>query len=53
MLRWTLAFLLTAIVAAVLGFADTPQALAAIARPLALVCLVLFVLSLVRGLRNV
>ncbi len=47
MLSWAITFLLVAIIAAVLGFGGVAGAAAGIAKTLFVVCLVLFVISLV------
>ena len=49
MLRWTLAFLVIAIIAAVFGFGGVAAGAAGIAKVLFFIFLVLFVLSLIRG----
>jgi uncharacterized membrane protein YtjA (UPF0391 family) len=50
MLRWTLIFLLVALVAAVFGFGGIAAASAGIARILFFISLILFVASLLSGL---
>ncbi len=47
--RWTLTFLVIAIIAAVLGFGGVASGAAGIAKVLFFVFLVLFILSLIRG----
>lgn len=49
MLRWSLAFFLVALIAAVFGFGGIAGAMAGIAKILFVVALVLFVVSLVAG----
>ena len=50
MLRWTLTFLVIALVAALLGFGGIATAAAGIARILFFVFLILFLVSLLSGL---
>ncbi len=50
MLRWTLAFLILALVAAMLGFGGISNAAAGIAQVLFLAFLLLFAASLIAGL---
>lgn len=52
MLRWTLAFLITALVAGVLGFGVIAGTAASIARILFFVFIVLFVIGLIMGRRG-
>ncbi len=52
MLRWTLTFLIVAIIAAVLGFGGIAAGAAGIAKIFFFIFLVLFILSLVRGART-
>ncbi|MGB5419044.1 DUF1328 domain-containing protein [Algibacter sp.] len=49
MLRWTITFIIIALIAGVLGFSDIAGASAGIAKIFFFVFLVLFVLSLIRG----
>ncbi|MEP6682864.1 MAG: DUF1328 domain-containing protein [Parafilimonas sp.] len=49
MLRWTLIFLIIAIVAAIFGFGGIYAAATDIARVLFFIFVVLFILSLIRG----
>jgi uncharacterized membrane protein YtjA (UPF0391 family) len=49
MLRWTLIFLVVALVAALLGFGGISMAAAGIARVLFFVFLILFLVSLMSG----
>ena len=49
MLRWTVTFLIIAIVAAIFGFGGIAEGAASIAKVLYFIFLVLFVLSLVFG----
>jgi uncharacterized membrane protein YtjA (UPF0391 family) len=51
MLRWTLIFLVIAIIAAIFGFGGIYAAATDIARILFFIFLVLFILSLIRGRR--
>ena len=53
MLRWTLSFLILAIIAAVLGFGGIAADLAGIARILFFAFLILLVLSFVFGRRTI
>jgi uncharacterized membrane protein YtjA (UPF0391 family) len=50
MLKWALIFLMVALVAAVFGFGGVPTGAAAIAKLLFILCLMVFVASLVVGL---
>ena len=50
MLRWALIFLIVALVAAVFGFGGISAGAAGIARMLFVLCLAVFVVSLVLGL---
>jgi uncharacterized membrane protein YtjA (UPF0391 family) len=50
MLRWTLAFLILALVAAMLGFAGIASAAAGVAQILFFVFLLLFAATLIAGL---
>lgn len=52
MLRWTLIFIVVALVSGVLGFTDIAGAAAGIARILFFLFLILVVLSLVMGRRS-
>ncbi len=51
MLSWAIAFLVVAIIAAVLGFGGIAGAATGVAKTLFAVCLVLFVISVVLGRR--
>ena len=52
MLRWAIAFLIIALVAALLGFGGIAGAATDIARLLFLICAALFVLALIVGVIN-
>ncbi|HLY12442.1 MAG TPA: DUF1328 domain-containing protein [Planctomycetota bacterium] len=52
MLRWSLAFFLVAIVAALFGFGGIASGATEIARLLFFVFLVIFLVSLIRGLKS-
>ncbi len=52
MLRWTLAFLIIALIAGVLGFGVIAGTAASIARVLFLVFVVLFIIGLIMGRRG-
>jgi len=49
MLRWTLIFLVVAIIAAIFGFGDIVASASSIAKILFYIFLVLFILSLIAG----
>jgi uncharacterized membrane protein YtjA (UPF0391 family) len=49
MLRWTLIFLVIAIIAAIFGFGNIAAGATSIARILFFIFIVLFLLSLIRG----
>lgn len=52
MLRLALIFLIAAILSALVGFGDVPEAMGAAARTVFLVLLVLFLLSLIRSFQR-
>jgi len=52
MLRWALAFLIIALVAAIFGFTDIASGAAYIARVLFFIFLVLFIIAIVVGRRG-
>lgn len=49
MLRWTITFIVIAIIAAVLGFGEIAGAASGIAKILFFVFIILFIFSLIRG----
>lgn len=51
MLRWTIIFLVIAIIAAIFGFGNIAAGATDIARVLFFIFLVLFIISLIRGRR--
>jgi uncharacterized membrane protein YtjA (UPF0391 family) len=53
MLRWTVTFLIIAIVAAIFGFTGIASGAATIAKVIFFIFLVLFILSLIRGRSNI
>ncbi|TRZ46196.1 DUF1328 domain-containing protein [Robertkochia solimangrovi] len=53
MLRWTIIFIILAIVAAIFGFGGISESFAGIAKILFFIFLVLFIVSLVTGKKRV
>ena len=53
MLRWTITFLIVAIIAAVFGFGNIAAGAAGIAKVLFFIFIVLFLLSLIGGRRTI